>query len=104
MLDIHDATDSQLLKGYTNLMMTSELELSMLMAQVPINKDISDYITIATAIRDWCLVGVKPLESDVSVEENVLDRLTTTDVGGRDTVEELVIAFHKAIKWNTPAR
>ncbi|WOL31377.1 hypothetical protein [Microcoleus phage My-WqHQDG] len=104
MLDIHNAPDSQLVKAYTNLMMTCELELSMLMAQVPISKDISDYITIATAIRDWCLFGVKPLEGDVSVEENVGNQLTITNVGSRDTVEGLVIAFHKAIKWNTPAR
>lgn len=102
-------SNSQLVKAYTKLMMTSEPEISMMMALVPIGNCTTDLTTIATAIRDWCLQGVKPLEESIfptsaSVEECVENQLTITDVGDSDTCETLVTAFHKAVRWNSPVK
>lgn len=101
-------TDAQLVKAYTRLMMVSDPGLSILMAQVPIPEG-DKLDAIAAAIRTWCLEGVKPLEECIyryhtTVEENVENELTITDVLDTDTVEGLLAAFHKAIKWNTPAK
>jgi hypothetical protein len=103
---IDNCTDGQVVKAYTRLMMVSDPGLGILMAQVPI-PEANDLDAIAAAIRAWCFEGVKPLEASIypaTVEENVENELTITDVMDTDTVEGLVAAFHKAIKWNTPAK
>lgn len=100
-------TNGEIVKAYTRLMMTCEPKLAILMAQVPIDSGATDLRVIATAICEWCLVGVKPLEGTIfpaSVVENVENRLTVTTVDEHDTPDLLVAAFHKAIKWNTPAK
>lgn len=104
---LDQCTDAQVVKGYSKLMMTCEPELAILMAHVPIDKTTTGLSVIAAAIRNWCLEGVKPLEGNIystTLEENLEDALTITDVSDTDTVEGLVTAFHKAIKWNTPAK
>lgn len=100
-------TNGEIVKAYTRLMMTSEPELAILMAQLPIESGATDLRVIAASIREWCLVGVKPLEGTIfpaSVVKNVENRLTTTKINVDDTPDVLVNAFYKAIKWNTPAK
>ena len=111
---LDQCTDAQVVKAYTRLMMISEPAMSILMAQVPLDKATTaskmlgtDLTCIATAIIEWCLRDVKPLEATIypaTLEENLENELTITDVLDTDTAEGLVTAFHKAIKWNTPAK
>lgn len=106
-MNLDRCTDAQVVKAYTRLMMVSDPGMAILMAQVPVDKTTNDLMAIATAIVEWCLVGVKSLEGNTypaTVEEVLEDALTVTDVTDTDTAEGLVNAFHKAIKWNTPAK
>lgn len=91
-------TDSEIVKAYTLLMKISDPRMRVLMVQVPIEQDITDLSVIAKAIREWCLVGVKPLEGSIhpaTVGENVENELSIIRVDEGDTPETLVVAFHK---------